>query len=122
RARGLHGAAVPLDYVAYDRESEAEPAVLPRDRAIGLSKPVEDVRRDLGREAVAGVGDGEAEVVARARDAHLDASARGRELHGVREEIGDDLLETVGVGLDTRQVGLDLAADDDRLREGGGGG
>src|SRR5690348_10511885 len=63
-ALGADGPAVGLDDVAHDREAQAEAAVAPGDRAVGLAKAVEDVRRDVGRQPLPGVADAEPETIA----------------------------------------------------------
>ena len=54
------GAAVQLDDLADQREPEAQSAVAAARRRIGLPEAIEHVWQELGRDALAGVADGQA--------------------------------------------------------------
>src|SRR5437899_733729 len=98
RARRGAAAAVELDDVLDDGQSEAEAAVRARRAAVALAETLEDQRKELAGDALAGVGDGDAHGVAlRLIGADRDRAARRRELHRVRKEIPDHLLQALGV-------------------------
>ena len=52
-----------FDQVADDREPEAEPAMRPRRAAVGLPEPLEHVWQELRRDAAAGVGDAQFDLI-----------------------------------------------------------
>ena len=114
-------AAVQLDEVPHDREPEAEPAVHARGRAVGLPEALEDVRQELGRDALAGVARptiSTCEFTRRERDLH--AAALRRELDRVRQQVPDDLLQPVGVAGDERRRAGRARLEADALGVGGG--
>ena len=57
----------------------------------------EDVRQERRLDADAGVGDDQRVVLAVAAERHRDAAARRRELHRVREQVPDHLLQPIGI-------------------------
>src|ERR1051325_634429 len=91
-ARG-HASAVLLDEVSHEREPEAEARKRARARAVALSKSLEDERQDVRGDAHAAVADGDLPARADPGERHVDAAAARRELHGVRQEVPDHLLE-----------------------------
>src|SRR5438128_3708762 len=96
RALRAHGAAVKLDDVLHQREAEPEAAVRARARAVALAERLEDVRNELRRDPDARVGDDDLDARLGARETHAHAAARRRELDRVREQVPDDLLQTIG--------------------------
>ena len=60
-AGGMHGAAVHLDDVPHDRETEPEPAGLAGRAGVGLAEALEHVRQEVGADADAGVADDDLE-------------------------------------------------------------
>ena len=84
RALRLDAARVQLDEVADDGEAEAEAAVAPGDGRVGLAEAVEDVREELGRDSLAGVGDRDLRLAVGPLEPHLHPAAGGGELDGVR--------------------------------------
>ena len=84
----------------HDGEAEAEASRLSRRRSIFLPESLENVPHKFRRDALARVGDGDGRLGARAGRADDDLSARGCEFHGVAQQIPNDLLEPVRVGLD----------------------
>ena len=56
-AAHLDLAAVQPHQIVDDRQAEAEPAVAPRRRAVGLPEPIEHVRQKRAVDADAGIGD-----------------------------------------------------------------
>src|SRR5438094_7896821 len=89
RALRADGAAVELDELADDRESEAEALLRPP----GLAKGFEDVGQEGGGAASSGVGDREPRAPVYAPEADQDATAEGRELDGVADEVADLLVQ-----------------------------
>ena len=59
---GADGAAVQLDECLTIARPEAEAAVAAGGGGVGLAEAVEDVGEELGRDALAGVGDGDLDV------------------------------------------------------------
>ena len=55
------------------------------------------MRQEVGGDATAGVRDGDARAVAGVDEPDIDPAARWRELHGIRQKVGDDLLQAGGV-------------------------
>ena len=97
RAVGPDGPAVELDERSHDREPETEATVAPGDRAVGLAEPFEDVRQEAGIDALAGVPDDDARARLQALERDVHVAARRRELHRVRHQVGDHLLQPVRV-------------------------
>jgi hypothetical protein len=92
--------------------------VLARDSAVGLPEALEDVGQKFGADPCARVGDGDLGAVARAREPHLDRALARRELDGVREEVPEDLLETVGVAGDAARRVVEAHREADAARLG----
>ena len=104
---GLHGAAVELDQVVHDRETEAESGLTPAAARIGLAEAVEDVGEQIGVDAETGVAHREACVVAHPLEAHRDVAPRRRELHGVADEIRHHLAEPKRIAAHCRGIRCD---------------
>src|SRR5205085_1134601 len=108
-ARRGDAAAVELDDVLHDGQAESEAAVRARRAAVALTEALEDQRKELAADALAGVGDGDAHGVAlRLIGANGDRAARRRELHRVGKKVPDYLLQALGVAggdaVDAREV------------------
>ncbi len=96
-----------------DREPESRPAVAPGDRHVDLAERPEQPAHGLGRDADAGVADGDRDLPAarRVTPAALDRMpaeaqlhlAGGGELERVREEVDDDLADAPGIAEDARR-------------------
>ena len=71
-------------------------------------------RRSSGVDADAGIADGDADFVRREIGGDLDATAVGRVLDGVVEEVAEQELEAVAVGGDLAG-GIDVGGDGDFL-------
>src|SRR5688572_8095604 len=71
-----------------------------------LAKLLEDRRLVLRGDADARVADRDLDPALRAVRANADAAAFGRELHGVGEEVQQDLLDLPLVADDWREIGL----------------
>src|SRR6185437_13329317 len=97
RAGGLNLAAVQLDDVTHDGESQPHSGVLTRARAVSLTKTVEHVRQKLTCNADPGIHDPDPHVVTDLLELSVDATSRGCELKGVREQIPEHLLQPVRI-------------------------
>src|SRR5262245_22434578 len=94
-AHRLHGASVELDDVAHDRKTEPQAAIPPRP--LVLEKAIEDVREEIGADALTGIADGEPRVRAGLLEPEVDTATTRRELDGVRQQVPHDLLEPPGI-------------------------
>src|SRR5947209_20269019 len=91
-------AAVEFDELARDVESETRALLAARGARAGLRVLVEDVAEVFGGDADACVGDGDAHERTFARGADSDASALGRELQSVGDEVDEHAPELRAVG------------------------
>ena len=71
------------------------------------------MRQERGIDAPAGVGDDDVRAIVSADEPNLHAAARGRELHAIRQEVADDLLQAAGVALDGTDAAVDNAREAD---------
>src|SRR6266850_2206065 len=94
--------AVQLDKAL--REREAEAGALTGSLAPDLPELLEDLRLIFRRDADARVLHIDADVAVLDAHSHVDATAIGRELHRIREEVVEDLFHLALVRLDRRQV------------------
>ena len=83
-----------FNQVLYDRKPQPQSAMASRSRAVSLPESLEDVRQDVGRDALAGVGNRQYHVAAVSAERERDMSSGRRELQSVRHEIVDDLTKT----------------------------
>ena len=81
-----------LDQVTDNRQPQAEPALLPRDRRVGLAEAVKHVRQELRVYADAAVAHTHLDVGVGAPQTDFDPPILRRKLDGVRHQIPDDLL------------------------------
>ena len=72
---GKNPPALELDQVPGDREAEAEPAALAADAGVGLPEALEDVRKELRRNAGPGIADRDLDVRIDPLEAHLHLAA-----------------------------------------------
>jgi hypothetical protein len=86
-----------------DGQPEARAAQLGGVGDVGLDESLEDPLASLGRDAGAGVGDGEADAAAFHGGGCEQHAAGLGELHGVAGEVQQDLAQAAFVGLDGRQ-------------------
>src|ERR1043165_3059173 len=82
---GPRRAAVQLDEVTNDRESESQTTVVSRRRAVCLAEAIEDVRQEVGPDADAGIIHDDLHVRVDPLQRNLDHPALPRKLHTVRE-------------------------------------
>jgi hypothetical protein len=78
------------------------PPPRPIERTRALREQVEDPRQEVRRNPDARIAHTQHRPVALLRHLHPDRAARGRVLHRVVEEIGDDLLEAGRIAVDHR--------------------
>src|SRR5580692_8006193 len=71
---------------------------------VGLTKPVENERDKLWLDSLTGVNHADFEMGVYPFQHHLDAPAFGGELHRIREQIPQYLLQTVNVAADDDAV------------------
>src|SRR6266403_285416 len=96
-AVGLHLAAVKLHEPAYQGETDAEAALSVEESPIALRGQVEHVRKQLGRNPDAGVGDADGRAPLFADHTDSDRAARRGVLDRVQQEIREDLVEPGGI-------------------------
>src|SRR6266436_6189129 len=95
-------AAVELDELSRQREAETGALALVRGVA-HLAELLEDRLLVLRRDADPGVGDRHLDGAVRGQRTHVDPAALGGELHGVGQQIQEDLLELALVGDNVRE-------------------
>ena len=92
-------AAVALDHdPAGDVEAEAGALA----DVLGREERLERARDDLRRHARSGVGDLDHDPVALGAGAHREGARAVHRVDGVVDQVGPDLVELAGVGLDRR--------------------
>src|SRR5437899_8185196 len=116
---GVDAATVELREVADEREADPEPAVATRASALALSQPVEDIRQDLGRDALPRIADDDLDVRSHALQLYLDPTVLRSELHGILEQIPDDLLQPSRIAADQKTRRLQDRLEPNALRLGG---
>ena len=92
-----HRAAVQLDQVSNDRETDAQTAMLTRGTRFTLAEAIEHVGQKLGIDAAARIAHDDFHLRFQLFETHLDAPAAGGELDGVGQEVPDNLLEPVAI-------------------------
>src|SRR5882672_7750213 len=109
-----------LDDVAHDGQADAQAAILARGGRVGLSKPIEDVGQESGLDAYAGIFDRDLDLTLGAPQARFDVPSFTGEFDGVREQIPNGLLQTVGVTEDHAVRRFNHFAQDNSFRFGAG--
>ena len=104
---GAHPPAVKLHEVTDDGQPQPEAGVSPAPGAVGLPKSLEDVRKQIGGDAHAGVAHDEARLGA-ARESDRDGPARGRELERVGQDVLDHLAQAIGIAANRSGAHVDL--------------
>src|SRR5207244_11361762 len=94
-----------------------EPGALALARVVGpdLAELFEDRLVILGRDADAGVADGDLHGAVGEIGGDGDASALGRELDGVRERVDEHLLDLPLAAADLTHAGVDREIDADAV-------
>ncbi len=93
-------------------QADAESPLGPVDRPVGLDEQVEDVREQLGGDAVAGVGHPDDDLARLDPRADAERAAPAGVLGGVDQQVRHHLLETDGVGVDPDRLGSDVDLED----------
>src|SRR2546422_5227758 len=96
-ALGTYRPAVQLDQLTHDGKPAPEAGVRARGGAVGLSEALEDEGEEVGANASARVAHDDLRAPVRQPDPDFDATALGRELDGVREQVPDHLLQAATV-------------------------
>ncbi len=93
-------AAMELDQVLGDRQAEAEATARPLQRLLALDEALEDVRRELRRDADALVVDAQDGAVAVAAELDRDPLLGARELGRVGDQVADHLGQPHRIAVD----------------------
>jgi len=99
-------AAVQIDDVTHNRESQSHAGVVPGAGTVGLPEALEHERQKVRIDADARVGHCDRDILRRRCQAYIDMTARGRELDGVGEQVPKNLLHPIGIAGDARIRGL----------------
>src|SRR4029434_1342604 len=102
-ACGLHAAAVQLDEVADQRQSDAKPSGRALDAIVRLDEHVEDLGQHARFDADAAVFDAARHRLVFPCGGQGNAATAGRVLGGVVEQVGDDLCEARRVGVERQR-------------------
>src|SRR5437773_1128152 len=99
--------AVRLGNPLGDGESQPRAGTLTgtRARRIGAPEAIEDVRQVSRGDADSGIGHAEGDPAVREAQLHAHGPARGSVLHGVGEEVQDQLADAGGVDRDDDRLG-----------------
>src|SRR5262245_7157826 len=95
---------VLLEEMTRDRKAQTQATVLARGAAIGLPEAIENVRQKFRLDTDAGIPHLDLDRITFCSAANLDAPALRRELDGVRDDIGQDLMQTLRIALDWWQL------------------
>jgi hypothetical protein len=93
--------------------------VTSRRATVTLPKALKHVGQKVRRDTLPGISNDELHPWTRVTEFHVHASARRCELHGIREQVPDDLLQARGFSTDDDgRVRVDLHLDADVLGHG----
>src|SRR4051794_29154663 len=87
-----------------DRQSESQPSGGAADHVFRLAEPVEHIWQEVRADSSAGVDYGEPGLLIRVAQLNSNGAGRWCELHRVRKQIPDDLLEAVLIAEDVTFV------------------
>ena len=113
-------AAVEFDELSDDREAEPQAAVRAGGRGVGLAEAIEDVGEELRVDPFAAVDDADLEMGVDAFEQDLHGAVARGELHGVAEQVPEDLLQAIRVAGDGARQRVEGGAEADAFRVGGG--
>ena len=99
-AFGADPAAVPLDDVPDDRQTDPKPPVNSGRKAARLAESFKNVRQELRTDADSSIADPDVSPARRIFQPHLDQAALVGKLYGIRQEVPDHLLDPVAVAPD----------------------
>jgi hypothetical protein len=94
---------VQFHEVTHDRQAEPKTAMGAGRAGRALPEAIEGMRQEVGFDTRTGIAHRQRDLVRVRDDTHFDPAAGGRELHGVREEIPDDLPQPVGIGREAKR-------------------
>ena len=109
RAFCIHGPVMHLDQMLHDREPETEPAVTAPRAPVLLPESIEYERQNVGRDSLALVGHRDLDHTVDPGYPYFDGCPLLRELHGIAEQIEDDLLEALRISMIFNLTGVILA-------------
>src|SRR4029453_3455332 len=93
--------------MAHDGQAQAETAVPPGRRAVGLLESSKNVRQKFRPDPLAGVAYGDSSISAFRFQPRLDVPAAGRVFDGIGEQIPNDLLQAAGISRDRPPCGTE---------------
>src|SRR6185437_3852981 len=94
-----------------DRKSDAEAAMSTRNSRIRLTEAIEDERQEVRFDSDAGVLDSYLHMGVDTFEDDFDATAFGRELHGIAEQIPKYLLQARRIATHWSDLGVDQCLD-----------
>jgi hypothetical protein len=100
RALDRDPSTLPLDERPTDREAQSYPGCADRPRGRAAVEPLVQAGELLRRDPGARIRHGHKRLPRLRGQGHADAPTRGRELHGILEEIRDDQADRAGSHLD----------------------
>ena len=103
-----------------DGQADPEAPVPSRGARVGLPEVLEHVGKKLRRDALAAVGDDHLEIGLHAVQVDANRPSLRSELHGIGEQIPDDLLEPVAVASHQGAGAVDVRSDRQALGIHGG--
>jgi hypothetical protein len=115
-ARDRDLAAVKLREALRNRQSQAESAMRSSGRRIRLSEALEDVRKELARDALTRIEDGQLSICPGRAQHDADRLPLWRELQRIREQVPDNLVKSRAVAHDQGRVAVDLRGQLDAFR------
>lgn len=104
-------ALVRYHQLTHDRQADARASGRPRARLVGTPEALEDVLKVLGLDTDTRVCDLEHGGASFACDPHAHRAAGLGVAQGVREQVGDDLHEPVGVANDNGRLQVPIERD-----------
>src|SRR5207248_6423329 len=93
-------AAMALDDLFRDVKAEPQAAVVRRRHLPSAVEALEDLLDLIGRNPDAAVADGGHDGVAPVLDDDVDVAPLGRVLHGILEQVAQDLFQTIAIAVD----------------------
>src|SRR5262249_31694139 len=101
---GIDPAPVHFNEGLGDGEPHTQTAESSRTRRIGLSKTLEDVREKIRINPLTRIGDLHEDMAVRSFEADTNLSSCRGELHGIRQQIPNDLVKAMPVNPDGTKV------------------
>jgi hypothetical protein len=97
---------VELDDVLHERQTKTKAPVKAGRRAVFLPECFEDVGQDVRADAGARISDDQVHIQTGPHQRDVDMSARRGELHGIRKQIPNDLMQPIRRSLNGQHVGF----------------